>query len=167
MDPRVQFPETREPSTRELAMAIADLASALISGDDAIMADLLDDKGKAVLRELKANGQWRAATSRLEAVRVCVLEENDDRCVLGLGLQDPDGAYILAWSGQKQGEGWTFSPLPVRDIEQPSVAMLDGVPLDAPDLPQPVAARSPGADTGDDQDDDEGPANVMDPSRRR
>lgn len=150
MDPRVQFPEARDPSTRELAEAIADFASAFVSGDDAILTDMLDDQGEAVLSRLKSTGQWSKETSRIEAVRVCVLKEDGDECTLGLGVQDPDGAYMLAWTGESRGDSWVFSPMPVEDIKAPSLSMLDDIPLVAPTVPSPVQPSAFGASSASD-----------------
>lgn len=140
MDPRVQFPQSREPSTRELAEGIAQLASSIVSGDEASLAEVLDENGNAVLNALVDSGMWSKESGRIEAVRVCVLseEENGSACQLGLGVQDSDGAYLLAWSGQKSGETWVFAPAPIRYITGDQLAALDDAALTAPTLPEPV-----------------------------
>lgn len=141
MDPRVQFPQAREPSTRELAEGIAQLASAIVAGDDASLAEVLDDRGKRVLDDLTAKGLWDQSTKRIETVRVCALQEGESKtsCRLALGIQDPDGAYLLAWTGAQEGETWIFSPLPIDSSVVPQVAMLDDAPIAPPVLPGPVA----------------------------
>ena len=153
MDPRVQFPEAREPSTRELAEAIAEFSSALVRGDDATLSAMMDADGRTVLSALKSSGHWKAETSRIEAVRVCTLEEADDAVRLGLGIQDPEGAYVLAWTGTPDGDSYTFSPLPMEYVQRDSVAMLDELPLIPPALPGPAERNAP-PEADEDSDDD-------------
>lgn len=151
MDPRVQFPEAREPGSREIAEAIAEFASALVKGDDSTMAAMLDESGQAVLSQLKSDGLWKSATSNIEAVRVCTLTQSDDAFDVGLGVQDPDGAYLLAWSAKRGTEGFTFSPMAVEYVRKDSVSMLDNSSLAAPSLPQPVVTGTTTAPAADEE----------------
>ena len=140
MDPRVQFPQSREPSSRGLAEGIAQLASSLVSGDEASMAEVLDENGNMVLNALVDSGAWKKESSEIEAVRVCVLSEGENgaQCQLGLGVQDKNGAYLLAWSGQRTGDVWVFSPEPLEYTEGEQLAALDNAAIVAPTLPSPV-----------------------------
>lgn len=140
MDPRVQFPQSREPSTRALAEGIAKLASAIVSGDEVSLAEMLDDTGNDVLNTLVNSGQWSKETKGIEAVRVCVLNEADGgaTCQLGLGVQDEHGAFLLAWSGQRRGDTWVFTPAPLKEIDGAQLAALDDASITPPSLPSPV-----------------------------
>jgi len=136
MDPRVQFPEARTPSSRELAQAVADLASAIVTGNDAEMMAMLDPIDHAVMSDLVTAGDWKSGTSSIEAVRVCVLEEGDDKgsCRLGLGVQDAMGAYLLAWTGAADSSEWTFQGLSIMPQLADRVATLDGVAMVEPTI---------------------------------
>jgi hypothetical protein len=151
MDPRVQFPEAREPSTREIAEAIAEFASALVQGDDSTMSAMLDESGREVLSLLKSEDQWKDATSRIETVRVCTLTQSDDAFEVGLGVQDPDGAYLLAWKASRGSEGFTFAPMAVEYQRQESVAMLDNSSLAPPSLPEPIVTGTTTAPAADEE----------------
>jgi hypothetical protein len=147
MDPRVQFPENRTPSTRELAEAIAQLATAIITGNDRDMTDLLDPIDHAVMSDLVSTGGWKDGTTGIEAVRVCVLEEGEGKttCRLGLGVQDPLGAYLLAWTGASSDGRWTFQGLAIVPQIADRVAALDGASLIEPaiDTTAPVIVELP------------------------
>ncbi len=154
MDPRVQFPESRTPSTRELAQSVADLASAIITGNDTEMSSLLDPIDHAVMSDLVSSGGWKDGTSGIEAVRVCVLEEGEGKnsCRLGLGVQDKMGAYLLAWTGSASGEDWMFQGLAIVPQLADRVATLDGVAMVEPtiDTSAPVVVELPDAITAPD-----------------
>lgn len=147
MDPRVQFPENRTPSTRELAEAIAKLATAIITGNDRDMTTLLDPIDHAVMSDLVSSGGWTDGTTGIEAIRVCVLEEGEGKttCRLGLGVQDKLGAYLLAWSGASGGGQWTFQGLAIVPQFAERVAALDGASMIEPsvDVSAPVIVELP------------------------
>lgn len=126
MDARVQFPQGKAPSSQSLAQAVADLASAIASGDDKSMQPLLDAADREVLKDLVGSGDWKSSTSGIEAVRVCVLTESDDKktATVGLGVQDKDGAFMLAWTGTESGS-WRFQGMSILPMMAERVAMLD------------------------------------------
>ncbi len=144
MDARVQFPQGKAPSSQELAQAVADLASAIASGDDASMQPLLDVADREGLKDLVGAGDWKSATTGIEAVRVCVLTEAEDKksATVGLGVQDKDGAFMLAWTADQSGT-WRFRGMAILPMMAERVAMLDDRELLEPafDVTTAIAAK--------------------------
>lgn len=136
MDYRVQFPEERKPSSKDLAQSIADFASAFAAGDAGAVRPMLADSFAVVLDDLVETGDWTSSTSAIEAVRVCVLEEESDGVVLGLGIQQPGLAYMLAWTGSGGGSGWEYAGMAIDPITAVRVIALDGVDLEEPEIPE-------------------------------
>ena len=124
-DPRVQFPQDQAPTNESLARAVADLASALASGDDAAFAALLDGPSKQVLAEQVANGSWARETANIEVVRVVALTADADSASVTLAVQDPRGAYLLGWKAVPSGDLWTFGGAQSPDTRAPRAADLD------------------------------------------
>jgi hypothetical protein len=139
LDPRVEFPEQRVPESPDLARAIADMANALAQGDADAFARRLTDPAIAVLDDLQTRGEWGSATSGIETVRVVAVEAGESSARLGLGVQDPDGAYLLAWEGLARNGDWAFTGLPVESRSASRAADLDGVDLAELPIPQPGA----------------------------
>ncbi len=137
LDPRVQFPRERAPASPEQAKAVADLANAVATGDDSSLSGMLDRPMRAVLEDLVASGDWGSSTSGIEVVRVVSLEGDDTQFSVGLGVQDPDGAYLLAWEGRAEGDTWIFSGLAAEDVTAPRASDLDGASLVAVGVPTP------------------------------
>ncbi|MEM8835119.1 MAG: hypothetical protein AAGD00_04790 [Planctomycetota bacterium] len=131
LDPRVQFPNQREPESFELAEAIAELANALVRGDADAFKRVLASGDRDVLDTLLEVGAWETETEDIELVRVAVLEETDESVRIGLAVQDPSGAYMLAWTARDSG-GWKFSGMPIAPVEGASVLDIDGAELVAP-----------------------------------
>jgi hypothetical protein len=124
-DPRVQFPQEHAPTNETLARAVADLASALAKGDNAALASLLDGPSKQVLAEQVANGSWGRETANIEVVRVVALTSDAESASVTLAVQDPRGAYLLAWKAVGNGEDWTFGGAPSPDTRAPRASDLD------------------------------------------
>lgn len=140
MDPRVQFPETTLPTDRELAQAVAGLASAIVKGDADALHAMLDEAASGVLRSLQDSGEWKTSTKDIEAVRVVALESGEGGAAkVGLGVQSAKGAYLLAWAGQESNGSWVFTGLPIESRSATRVADLDGVALSERPIPQPLA----------------------------
>lgn len=138
LDPRVQWPEETHPSTPELAQAVADLANALARADAESFANKLTPEDAMLTRELVTFGLWQKQMERVEAVRVCVLNEvSDTEAELGIGLQTANGAYLIAFEGETSSP-WVFTGFGITNIEAPRVAMLDGSPLIRPQIPGSV-----------------------------
>lgn len=160
MDARVQFPEGKVPSSLELAEAVAALASAIASGDEKGMSEVLDATDREVLRDLVGSGEWKSGTSGIEAVRVCVLSEGDDKksATLGLGVQDKDGAFMLAWTGREAGT-WRFQGMAIMPLLADRVAMLDDQALLEPSLEfgTAVAAKPEDKNNKPDEPEDTAP----------
>jgi len=144
MDARVQFPQGKAPSSQDLAQAVANLASAIASGDHSSMQSLLDVADREVLKDLVGSGDWKSATSGIEAVRVCVLTESEDKktATVGLGVQDKDGAFMLAWTADSPGS-WRFRGMSILPMMADRVAMLDDRELLEPpfDITTAIAAK--------------------------
>jgi len=127
--PAVQFPTSQAPTDESLAQAVVDLATAIASGDTQAMRRLLEPSAQAVLDHLLETGQWQSATSGLETVRVSSLQVEGQSARVGLGIEDPEGAYLLAWEARSAGGGWTFTGLAVPNAAAATAAELDGVSL--------------------------------------
>ncbi len=138
IDPRVQFPEQRAPATRELAQAVADLASAIAAGDADRLRQLVDAPTEAVLDELVESGAWEEETGDIEVVRVVNLESEEGVAKVGFAVQDPRGAYLLGWEGSELRGGWVFTGFAVDGApEAARAAELDGAALVEAALPEP------------------------------
>lgn len=143
LDPRVQFPQERAPTTPELAQAVATLASALAKGDAPGAKSVLDAEARAIVDEMVEAGQWEAGTKGIEAVRVCILKEQAEASIatVGLGIQDARGAYLLAWRGSNVSGAWEFEPMPLDETEATQVALLDEAQLLSRTLPAPESVN--------------------------
>lgn len=137
MDPRVQFPDERSPKTREAAEAIAGLASALAGGDAEAMKQYLAPTERSVLSEMMEDGAWSRATGGIEVVRICAVEEFDDRLRVGLGVQTGAEAILMAWEGLSSGGGWTFSAIPIEPRIALAARDLDDISFSPIEIPGP------------------------------
>lgn len=133
----VQFPQAQAPTDESLARAVVNLASAIASGDAQAMRDLLDSPAQAVLEQLVDQGRWGSATSAINVVRVCSLQAQDQSAKVGLGIEDNEGAYLLAWEGRRAAGRWRFTGLPVPEATASSASELDGVSLASAPIPTP------------------------------
>lgn len=141
-DPRVQFPQAMAPTDESLARAVASFATALAKGDDAALGAMLDAPAKGLLAMQVRSGEWKAATAKIEAVRVVKLTSSGDSADLGLAVQDPGagGAYLTAWRAKQVESAWIFGGLPVAARSAPRASDLDNA-----DLAPPVEAKKPEA----------------------
>ena len=121
-DPRVQFPDERAPMDEDLARAVVGLASGLASGDADAVSSRLTPGAKQVLEQLQSRGEFADATSPIEAVRVTELTE--ERLVLA--VQDPRGAYPLAWQIQRTGGEVLFDGAAAPDVVLATANQFDG-----------------------------------------
>jgi len=130
LDLRVQFPESQEPSTREIAEAVAEFASVLATGDATRAAEMMSEADRAVLERLIERGWWSTSEEGIELVRVVSLSEPSAGEVrIGLAIQTAEGAYLTAWSGQKAGGSWRFGALPIESTTAPNAREMDGIDL--------------------------------------
>jgi len=140
LDPKVEFPMINQPSSRDIAEAVASLSGAIASGDSKTLYGMLDEPSKAILDDLVEAGVWEESTNSLTKVRVSALEEDDESIRVGLGIEDANGAYLLGWSGERVGGGWLFAGIA---LETPAIAStaagLDSASLAARDVPEPGA----------------------------
>lgn len=143
MDPRVQFPQERLPTSESLAQAVASLASAIAKGDKDAMSAMLTRPAQGVLTDLAARGEWQSATSGIEAVRVVALDGGDNAMRVGLAVQDAGGAYLLAWEGREADGVWKFAGLGVAERSAARAAELDGVELTEVGAPQSTPYTAP------------------------
>jgi hypothetical protein len=133
-DPRVQFPQDHAPTSESLARAVAQLASAIASGNNTAFAGLLDGPSKEVLAEQVKSGAWARETSDIEVVRVVGLTSDAESATLTLAVQDPRGAYLLGWKGVSSGDLWTFGGAQSPDTRAPRASDLDNA-VAAPEAP--------------------------------
>ncbi len=153
LDPRVQFPEERNPASPEMAQAVADVANALASGNGGEMRGLLGEGSSGMLTYLLDNGQWKDATASIEIVRVCVLEKvNDSSIRVGYGIQDASGAYLIALSGSNTSGDWVFEGSPVEWLTGSVASEFDGSSLPMPMLAQAAEEYVPPAPEKEEDD---------------
>ncbi|MFM9957487.1 MAG: hypothetical protein ACKVZJ_05395 [Phycisphaerales bacterium] len=128
--------EKYRPANAAQAQAVAALANALASGNADDAKGVLDEADRALLADMIALGEWTSQTGGIEAVRVCVLKESEDKAVLtlGLGIQDALGAYVLAWRGNNSASPITFSGMAIQPVTADAVAMLDDAELRPPQI---------------------------------
>jgi hypothetical protein len=129
MDDRVEFPADRVPTDAALAQAIADLASALVTGDASEIEGVLDASGDAVLSDLLARGSWEEATNGIERVRVTRVESREGGAQVGVAVLDASGAYLLGWEALLVDGGWVFGGLAIEPQSALTLAELDAAPL--------------------------------------
>ncbi len=131
LNPKVEFPESREPSTVEIAEAVAEFAAAFATGSSNAASEYLMPADLAVLEQLRENGQWLEETSGIELVRVVALTEDESAGTLqiGFGVQSEGGAYLLGWQGINDGGRWRFTALPLASKSVPNARALDGIDL--------------------------------------
>ncbi len=153
MDPRVQFPESRTPQTKAFAQAVATLATAIATGDSDQMDAMLDPSARAVLEKLRASGSWSEQTAGVETVRVVAIEETEDVGKVALAIQDPAGAYALAWDAKNVGDQWLFTGLKLAEdnLIASRASEFDGLTLSEASLPEllPEPPPLPAADADD------------------
>ncbi len=137
---KVQWPDKYRASSAAQAQAIAALANAIAGGDAEKAKGVLDAADRELLSDMIALGEWTSQTGGIDAVRVCVLKESDDKTqlTLGLGVQDSLGAYVLAWKAPLGAEGVTFSGMAIQPVTAASVAMLDDAELRPPVVAEAV-----------------------------
>ncbi|MBX3353765.1 MAG: hypothetical protein KF684_12605 [Phycisphaeraceae bacterium] len=128
-DPRVQFPEAHAPLDESIARAAADLASALARGDASAFEAMLDAPSRAVLAQQRQTGAWERETRAIEVVRIVGLTVEDSGATLTLAVQDPRGAYLLAWKGVRSGETWVFGGAEAEDRRAARASDLDSAGL--------------------------------------
>jgi len=131
-DPFIQWPTERTAGTFEDMEQVVDFVQAFASGDRDRLMPLLGPTTRENFRQLYDPGEWGTAFENVEAVRVNVLSDLGGTFEVGIGLQEPDGAYLTGWMGGPGSGGWEWEAVPVRDIEAPRVAGLD-----LPGLPPP------------------------------
>jgi hypothetical protein len=133
-DERVKFPEGQAPADRSLAEGVIKLANALAKGDADGMKPLLDKPAAEVLDTLTASGGWAAGTKPIEQVRIIAVsgttEAHPETSLIGMAVQDQDGAYLLAWNGKRNGESWLFTNAPCQADIKPRASDFDGVSIE-------------------------------------
>jgi hypothetical protein len=140
LNAKVQWPDKYRASSAAQAQAIAALANAIASGDGEKAKGVLETADRDLLADMMALGEWSSQTGGVEAVRVCVLKESDDKThvTLGLGVQDSLGAYMIAWKAPASGDAVTFTGMAIQPVTAASVAMLDDAELKAPMVAEAV-----------------------------
>ena len=132
IDARVQFPGEKAPYDASLAEAVIAFSSALASGDDAALGEMLNLSGRGILDQMIADGTWFDSTGEIEAVRVAFMSQTPDGAddagygEFVLAVQEPGVAYTLGWSTQETDGGWVMSPLETVDLTLPRAADWDG-----------------------------------------
>jgi hypothetical protein len=132
MHPKVQFPEKFRPRTEMMAQSIADFASAFAVGDGEQLEQWLSAEDQVVLEFLMGSGDWSEAASGINAVRVVNLLDEGGSAKLGLGIEDANGAFMLAWDMSGSGDSATFRSFAIEPQSALTAAMLDGAPMVPP-----------------------------------
>lgn len=125
----VQFPIERIPANESAARAVASLANAIAQGDSEALRSMLDRADVGVLEFLVSTGAWAESTDAATVVRVCALEATDNTMRVGLGIEDPSGAYLLGWRGEESRGAWRFAAIPVASPPAAQASDLDGASL--------------------------------------
>lgn len=162
LDPRVEFPPERAPTNPALAEAVAAISNAIVKSDHAALRPLLARRDQSVLDDLVARGDWKLETERLERVRVCTLTTEEGMVKLALGLQNADGADLIAFEGSDSGGSWVFTGLAIEPAMARTAKDLDGVELKirnvvvaAADKPaEAPKAEKPKEETGEESSDE-------------
>lgn len=154
-DARVQFPQASAPYNEDAARAIISFADALAKGDSDSLRRMLGPSGQGVLDRLSADGDWEAATKKIEGVRVVSVNHagpNAPSFIFGLAIQEPGSAYALRWEGTKTGSDWVIEPMSCTSETKSRASDFDGQSLEdnsmtasAPPPPEaePAAAGGP------------------------
>ena len=88
--------------------------------------------------------------------------------LVGMAIQAPGGAYILAWNGKREGNAWVFGAAPSQADSRPRASDFDGVAISTSVLPAEAATVTPTAGTGPGAPKPEAPAPAGDqPSNPR
>lgn len=153
LDPGVQFPQENLPGTLEAAEAIVAFANAFGAGERDAVLRMLTPASRADLQALIPPREWADQFEHVEAIRICIVEDLGSTVRVGIGVQEPDGAYLLGWRALRNGDEWSWQAVPVRDIEAPSVAMLDNDFLPAPRAEGDTGASLNAPDGAGDSDD--------------
>lgn len=139
-DQRVKFVDEQAPADRSMAEDVIKFANAFVKGDSAGVKAMLDAKAKLVLAELESSGDWATSTKEIEQVRIVSLTNTSDAeassTLVGMAIQAPGQAYLLAWSGTKRGESWVFSNALSQGDVKPRASDFDGVVILTSALPK-------------------------------
>lgn len=138
-DARVKFVDAQAPADKTLALATIKLANALAKGDAPAMKTMLDKPSQAVVDELISRGDWADATKGIEQVRVVSMTNTTDaspaNSLVGMAVQAPGDAYLLAWNGTKSGDTWTFAASFCQADFKTRASDFDGVSITTVSLP--------------------------------
>lgn len=136
LDSRVQWPDNKEAWSPELAEAIADLANGIVQGDVELIRGTLGSQGRRVLSIAMSDETGGFVGGEIEAVRINVLHRLEDGgAELGIGIQEPGGAYLTGWIGRQESGGqWVFDGAPCVAFPSERVSMLDADRLVEPSL---------------------------------
>jgi len=171
-DERVKFAEEQSPADRTLAEGVIKLAHAMARGDQASMKTLLDRPSQLILDELVSNGGWAEETKSIEQVRIVSMtgttEAQPTTSTVGMAIQAPGDAYLLAWTGKRDGDKWVFSAAPCQNDKKPRAAEFDGVSISTSMIaPEDTNFTRPGtAAPGKTPDAPAGKEDTRDPSRK-
>lgn len=129
-DARVKFADGQSPADRTLAEGVIHLADMVAKGDSAGLHKMLDRPAQTVLDELVSKGDWTGETKKIEQVRVVYLSDTSERhpesAMVAIAIQDPGGAYLLGWSGKRDGDNWTFAAAPTPPDIHARASDFDG-----------------------------------------
>lgn len=139
-DQRVKFVEDQAPADRKMAEGVVKLANAIAKGDSGAMKGLLDGQAKSVLQEIEDSGDWAPATKEIEQVRIVSVtntsEAEPTTTLVGMAIQVPGEAYLLAWTGNKSGDTWVFSNALCQDDKKARASEFDNVAIQSTALPK-------------------------------
>ncbi len=149
-DARVKFVEEQAPADRSLAEGAIKLANALAKGDATGLKGMLDSGSRAIVDELQSSGDWESETKVIEQVRIVAVSNTSDasptNSLVGMAIQAPGGAYLLAWNGTKQDEHWVFSAALSQPDKRSRASDFDGVSIQTTALPaEDITIPRPGA----------------------
>ena len=135
MDERVQFPERYLPSTtraenQELAQAMADIATGMLTGDNALLEKRLGPSDIMILEILTNSGELGEAANAVQAVRIVQFQQ-DDTVDVGIAYENASGAFLTAWSAPGP-DNPTFAAMAIEPQTAERLAQLDDAELIPP-----------------------------------
>jgi len=135
MDERVQFPERYLPATtraenQELAQAMADIATGILTGDNELLEQRLGPSDIMILEILTSSGELGEAANAVQAVRIVQFQE-DDTVDVGIAYENAAGAFLTAWSAPGPSNP-TFTAMAIEPQTAERLALLDDAELIPP-----------------------------------
>jgi hypothetical protein len=170
-DARVKFADEQSPADRSLAESVIKFSNAFVKGEANTMKSMLDRPSQVILDKLVSTGDWEAETKPIEQVRIVSMSNTTElpaeKSTVGMAIQAPGGAYLLAWNASKAGDTWTFAAAPSQQDSKPRASDFDGVSISTSVLPAETTSITRPTSGAPGEKAPEAPAPATDPSGPR